>query len=224
MTSKHSTVALPMILQSPVIVVLSSSKAVLERTREVIEPRGFSVAETTLMTVRQDITQYRPSVLFVDHSLYEFDPVGFDALVRDTQTKLAIVNGVKDADSLLQRLVNPANPSGLYAMPNSDSLTALLEADTKKYDAKTVHTQLEKMREIGEADTVKLNRQTIQKQLESFHEEKGALETIRSNRKELAEQLERLRAEQAAEAQSIAATETTGDDREIAEANTKGLS
>jgi hypothetical protein len=212
-----------MILRSPVIVVLSTTEALLSRTREVIEPRGFSATDTSLTTVRQDVTRYKPSVLFIDHSLYEFDPEAFDALARETNTKLAIVNDVKQADSLLQRLINPANPSGLYAATNSDPEAALLEADTGKYDAQTVHTQLEKMREIGEADTLKLDRQTLQKQLQNFREEQSPFETIRSDRKTLRDQLERLTADEVAEAQSFAHSETSAESGEEAETSSRGL-
>lgn len=201
-----------MILRAPAIVVLSSTDSLLERTREVIEPRGFSAAETTLTTVRHDLTQYRPAVLFIDHSLYEFDPSGFDALVRETNTKLAIVNSTKDADSLLQRLINPANPSGLYTAASNDPSAALLEADTKKYDSKTVHSQLEKMRQLGEADTLKLDRDTVQAQVRAFHEQQTGFETVRYDRKAMADQIERLQADEIREAHTFARVEARAGD------------
>jgi hypothetical protein len=203
-----------MILRSPDIVVLSITDALLARTREIIEPRGFSATETSLSTVRQDVTQFKPSVLFIDQTLYDFDPKAFDDLARESKTKLAIVNDVKDADSLLQRLVNPANQSGLYAATNSDPTAALLEADTQKYDAKTVHEQLEKMREIGEADTLKLDRQTVRKQLQSLREEQSGFDTIRSDRKTIAEQLQRVRADEIADAHSFAKAEISASSDE----------
>ncbi|HRI63377.1 MAG TPA: hypothetical protein PK156_04045 [Polyangium sp.] len=174
----------------------------MKRACEVIEPRGFCAAETSLTTVRQDVALYKPAVLFIDHALYDFDPLGFDKLAQETTTRLAIVDDIRDADSLLQRLVNPANPSGLYTMANNDQIAALLEADTKKYDSKTVHNQLELMREMGDADTVKLDRKAVHARLPKESEQKDDLDTIRRDRKFIAEQLERMRAEERIEGTS----------------------
>lgn len=198
-----------MILKAPAVVVLSSTDGLLERTRSVLEPRGFSAAGTTLNTVRQDLTQYRPAVLFIDYVLYEFDPSGFDTLVRETNTKLAVVNNPRDAESLLQRLINPANASGLYTVAAADSSIALLEADTKKYDSKTVHSQLEKMRELGEADTVKLDRETVQAQVRALHAQQAGLEKIRYDRKSLLEKIDRLRAGESSETPALARDDDT---------------
>lgn len=203
-----------MILRAPAVVVLSSTNALLERARAVLEPRGFSAAETTLTRVRQDLTQYRPAVLFIDYSLYDFDPPGFDALVRETNTKLAIVNNTRDADSLLQRLINPANQSGLYAAASNYPSAALLEADTKKYDSKTVRSQLEKMREVGEADTLKLDRATVQAQVRAFHEQQTGFETVRDDRKAMAEQIKRVREDEVREAYAFARVDAEADDEE----------
>jgi hypothetical protein len=224
MTSKRSATPLPLVLQSPNVVVLSASDVLLARTREVLEPRGFSAAETTLTTVRQDVTFYKPAVLFIEHSLYDFDPSGFDKLAQETTTKLAIVNDIRDADSLLQRLVNPANPSGLYTLANKDPASALLEADTKKYDAQTVHNQLELMRELGEADTVKLNRQAVHAQLQNARDQDGSLDTIRRDRQSIAEQLERMRADEIVEVESHDSEIANNGARKTSDAQREGFS
>lgn len=203
MNHRPSSSSLPLVLQSPSVLVLSATNAVLARARELLEPRGFAAQETSLTDIRKDVMQGKPAVVFIDATLYEFDPPSFDAIARDTGTKLAIVNNVKDAEPLLQRLINPANPSGLYSLPAPDPTNAILEADTAKYDKNTVHNKLEEMREIGEADTLKVDRKSMVERVRALSREQQT-ETARYDRNTVQEQLQRLRQDEEAEAHAFA--------------------
>lgn len=203
MNHKPSTPSLPLILRSPSVLVLSVTNSVLVRTRELLEPRGFAAAETSLTDIRKDVTQFKPAVVFIDASLYDFDPQAFDTIARENGTKLAVVNNVKDAEPLLQRLVNPTNPSGLYRMPAPDPTNAILEADTAKYDKETVHNKLEEMREMGEADTIKVDRKSMIEQVRALSQQQQA-PTARYDRNTVREQLQRLRLDEEAEAHEFA--------------------
>lgn len=203
MNHRPSTSALPLVLQSPSVLVLSATNSVLARARELLEPRGFAAEETSLTDIRKDVAQCKPAVVFVDVALYYFDPAAFDAIARESGTKLAVVNSVKDAEPLLQRLINPANPSGLYRLPAPDPTNAILEADTAKYNKNTVHDKLEEMREIGEADTLKVDRKSMVERVRALSREQQT-ETARYDRSTVHEQLQRLRQDEEAEAHAFA--------------------
>lgn len=199
MPHDRSKTSLPLVLQAPSVLVLTTTMPeLLTRMCDVLEPRGFLAAETTLTTVREDVAQYRPKVLFIDGVLYDFDARAFDAMAQETGTKLAIIYHEKDATSLLQRLLNPANSSGLYDAATPDASTALLEADTAEYDKDTVHKQVELMRQLGEADTLKLDRTAIHRSLEAFRQS-PEFETMKYERSQLREQLELVRATEESE-------------------------
>lgn len=181
MPEDRSTSSLPLVLQGPTALVLSLSQDVFNRVAQTLELRGFAAAETSLDTVRQDLNTHRPLVLFLDAAFYDFDPHAFDAITNDTNTKLAIVHQVSDTKTLLQRLLNPTNPSGLYGVAQDPSVAALLEADTAKYTKETVREQVELMKKFGEADTVKLDRKAMRQKLQQLREQ-AATEAVKSDK------------------------------------------
>jgi len=80
MNHERAISSLPLVLQAPSVLVLSTIPAMLERVAEVLEPRGFAAGETTLTTIRQDAAQARPTVILLDTALYYFDPEAFHAI------------------------------------------------------------------------------------------------------------------------------------------------
>ena len=127
------------------VLIVGSTRDVLERASEVLAPTGGEARMTTLAKLREDTMQLRPLIVLVDAYLYDFDPQSFDTLARDAGAKLGVVSNSNEAAELLQRAISAPGPSGPHKTSEPTATTGRREFDTAKYDAKTIEDGLERM-------------------------------------------------------------------------------
>ncbi len=152
------------------MLLVGLSAEVLARISEIVAPSGAHAHTTSIAKLRDDTAKFKPFIVLVDSYLYDFEPQAFEKLARTANVKLGVVSGIKDAESLVQRMLQARSASASSTMPRSNSTPPpprRQDFETAKYDATTLHEALGRMgTKRPEFETAKYDAKTLSEALE----------------------------------------------------------
>ena len=152
------------------VLLVGLSADVLARICEIVAPCGANAHMTSIAKLREDTTKFKPFIVLVDSYLYDFDPQAFEKLARTANVKLGVISNVKEAETLVTRMLQARTAAAPPATARKNSTpppARRQDMETAKYDAKTLHEALGRMvSKRAEFDTAKYDAKTLSDALE----------------------------------------------------------
>jgi hypothetical protein len=152
------------------VLLVGLSVDVLARISEIVAPCSVNARMTSIAKLHEDTSKFRPFIVLVDSYLYDFDPQAFEKLARTANVKLGVISNIKEAETLVQRILQARTAGAPPATSRKNSTpppARRQEMETAKYDAKTLHEALGRMgAKRAEFDTAKYDAKTLSDALE----------------------------------------------------------